>query len=212
MTLTFDIHCGSYTHLLDCIYQLSYHRPQYFVLPFIIHKLKGPYLTLLLNGSWSTQSHHFSKLDNTQVLDAMYQVSRVSGHEFWRRGFLKLLTIYGHGGHLGHVTWTIHIYVLVSPFPWGCIWNFIQIPLTVLEENSFESADGWWRVYHLKAPLAYMYVTFQNGHCHFVLQFIYETLNISPIQVIPCSVSVKCVTKPKQKRSMLTQNFWLHFD
>ena len=23
--------------------------------------------------------------------------------------FLKVFTIYGHGGHLGHVTWTIYI-------------------------------------------------------------------------------------------------------
>ena len=35
-----------------------------------------------------------------------------SGEEF----FLKILTIYGHGGHLGHVTWTIYINFL-SPFP-----------------------------------------------------------------------------------------------
>ena len=30
--------------------------------------------------------------------------------------FLRVLTIYGHGGHLGHVTWTIYINFL-SPFP-----------------------------------------------------------------------------------------------
>ena len=28
-----------------------------------------------------------------------------------------VFTIYGHGGHLGHVTWTIYIKCL-SPFPW----------------------------------------------------------------------------------------------
>ena len=30
--------------------------------------------------------------------------------------FLKFFTIYGHGGHLGHVTWTIYI-KFHSPFP-----------------------------------------------------------------------------------------------
>ena len=33
----------------------------------------------------------------------MYQVSRKSACWFWRR-FFKGSTIYGHGGHLGHVT------------------------------------------------------------------------------------------------------------
>ena len=30
--------------------------------------------------------------------------------------FFKVFTIYGHGGHLGHVTWTIYINFR-SPFP-----------------------------------------------------------------------------------------------
>ena len=30
--------------------------------------------------------------------------------------FLKVFTIYGHGGHLGHVTWTIYTN-FSSPFP-----------------------------------------------------------------------------------------------
>ena len=40
--------------------------------------------------------------------DATYQVSRKSIRRFRRRRFLKVFTIYGHGGHLGHVTWTIY--------------------------------------------------------------------------------------------------------
>ena len=31
-------------------------------------------------------------------------------------GFFKVFTIYGHGGHLGHVTWTIYTN-FGSPFP-----------------------------------------------------------------------------------------------
>ena len=30
--------------------------------------------------------------------------------------FLKVFTIYGHGGHLGHVTWTIYVNFR-APFP-----------------------------------------------------------------------------------------------
>ena len=41
--------------------------------------------------------------DSTWVPDAAYQVSRSSASWF-RRRFLKVFTIYGHGGHLGHVT------------------------------------------------------------------------------------------------------------
>ena len=40
---------------------------------------------------------------------ATYQVSWKSSHWFWRRKFLKVFAIYSHGGHLGHVTWTIYI-------------------------------------------------------------------------------------------------------
>ena len=32
-----------------------------------------------------------------------------------KKFFLRFLTIYGHGGHLGHVTWTIYIN-FSSPF------------------------------------------------------------------------------------------------
>ena len=42
------------------------------------------------------------------ILDAKYQVSLKSVHWFQRR-FFKVFTIYGHGGYLGHVTWTIYI-------------------------------------------------------------------------------------------------------
>ena len=48
------------------------------------------------------------------MLHAKFQDHRtsVSGEE----EFLKVFTIYGHGGHLGHVTWTIYINFR-SPFP-----------------------------------------------------------------------------------------------
>ena len=45
-----------------------------------------------------------------EVIDASYQVSLKSVNQFLRR-FLKSFTIYGHGGHLGHVTWIIYIHI-----------------------------------------------------------------------------------------------------
>ena len=35
---------------------------------------------------------------------------------FYRRRFLKVFTIYGHGGHLDYLTWTIYTN-FHSPFP-----------------------------------------------------------------------------------------------
>ena len=44
------------------------------------------------------------------------------------KDFLKVFTIYGRGGHLGHMTWTIYIYFLY-PFP-----NLALIDKWVLEK------------------------------------------------------------------------------
>ena len=40
------------------------------------------------------------------MLHAKFQDHRTSGSGEER--FFKVFTIYGHGGHLGHVTWTIY--------------------------------------------------------------------------------------------------------
>ena len=37
--------------------------------------------------------------------------------------YFKVFSIYGHGGHLGHVTWTIYIKV-ISPFTRRCHMRF----------------------------------------------------------------------------------------
>ena len=47
------------------------------------------------------------------MLHAKFQDHRTSGSG---EEFLKVFTIYGHGGHLGHVTWTIYTNFR-SPFP-----------------------------------------------------------------------------------------------
>ena len=48
------------------------------------------------------------------MLHAKFQDHRTSGSG--EEDFLKVFTIYGHGGHLGHVTWTIYINFR-SPLP-----------------------------------------------------------------------------------------------
>ena len=45
---------------------------------------------------------------------AKFKDHRTSGSG--KQRFSKVFTIYGHGGHLGHVTWTIYIN-FCSPFP-----------------------------------------------------------------------------------------------
>ena len=47
------------------------------------------------------------------MLHAKFQDPRPLGSE--AEDFYKVFTIYGHGGHLGHVIWIIYIYI-GSPF------------------------------------------------------------------------------------------------
>ena len=49
------------------------------------------------------------------MLHAKFQDHRTSGSRE-EDLFLKVFTIFGHGGHLGNVTWTIYINFR-SPFP-----------------------------------------------------------------------------------------------
>ena len=65
------------------------------------------YLTkfdLGLNRSRPTQGHNLNNLGSTRIHNATNQVSRSSVLE---KKIFKFFTIYGHGGHLGHVTLTI---------------------------------------------------------------------------------------------------------
>ena len=48
--------------------------------------------------------HDLYKLRYTCVPSAAYHAKKSFGLWFWRIRFLKGFTLYGHGGHLGHVT------------------------------------------------------------------------------------------------------------
>ena len=119
MTLTFDIHIGACNHLVNCIYQLWHHRLKEFLKnPF------SPYKSMR-DQIWPCRkiSQDQSRVIiwiNLVVLEHPMLYTKFQGHQpfqFWRRRFFKVFAIYGHGGHLGHVTgtsWTN----FRSPIPW----------------------------------------------------------------------------------------------
>ena len=58
---------------------------------------------------------------------ASCQASLKSVHWFWRIRLLKGLNIYGHDGHVGHVTWIIYIligflFIQMYPIKFGFDW------------------------------------------------------------------------------------------
>ena len=59
------------------------------------------------------------------------------GRRFWRRRFLKVFTIYGHGGHLGHVT-RIVLKKIISLYLKAFIQNLVQNGPVISEKIWFE--------------------------------------------------------------------------
>ena len=64
-------------------------------------------LTLPLKGQTSTYDNSFSNFGWPLVPDDSCKDSAPRHPRLWRRRFLKVFTIYGHGGHLGQRTMTI---------------------------------------------------------------------------------------------------------
>ena len=60
--------------------------------------------------------HHFSNFGRPPIPDDLCKDSAPRNPLFWRRRFLKVFTIYGHGGHLGKRTMTI-LAIFHSPAP-----------------------------------------------------------------------------------------------
>ena len=58
-------------------------------------------LTLPENGQMSVYNHYFSNFVDPSVPDDLCKDSVPKHPRFSRRRFLKVFTIYGHGGHLG---------------------------------------------------------------------------------------------------------------
>ena len=55
----------------------------------------------------------------------------------------KVFTIYGHGGHLGHVTLAKYINIL-SSFAWRLHMKLNKNSQVVSEKRSFENVDDGW--------------------------------------------------------------------
>ena len=55
----------------------------------------------------SMYNHYFSNFGRPPVPDDLSKDSDPRHPQFWRRRFLKVFTIYGHGGHLDQ--WTVTI-------------------------------------------------------------------------------------------------------
>ena len=70
-------------------------------------------------------NHYFSYFGRPPLPDNLYKDSAIRHPRFWRRGFLKVFTIYGHGGHLGQWTATI-LAIFHSPAQWRLQMKFEQ--------------------------------------------------------------------------------------
>ena len=71
------------------------------------------------------------------------------------RRFLKVFTIYGHGGHLGQRTVTI-LAIFCYPYLRGSIWNLSKIGLEAPEEKLFEILNIFPIQMHKEAKLTLM--------------------------------------------------------
>ena len=71
------------------------------------------------------------------MLPTKFQGNQPSGSG---EDFLRSFTIYGHGSHLSHVTWTKYKH-LFPPLPGGQIWNLIETDPVVVEGKCFENVD-----------------------------------------------------------------------
>ena len=79
--------------------------------------------------------HYFSNFGRPPVPDDLRKDSAPRHPQFWRRRFLKVFTIYGHGCHLGQQAATI-LAIFCSP-------NLRRLHMKIAsEEKSFENVNG----------------------------------------------------------------------
>ena len=69
-----------------------------------------------VKGQMSMYDHHFSNFGRPPVPDDLCKVSAIRHPRLWRSRFLKVYTIYQHGGHLGQWTAT-SLVIFHSPAP-----------------------------------------------------------------------------------------------
>ena len=114
MTLTFDTHSTSLTHLAECFKQLwglktAITSKKYIIFTFSHTKACVIKFDLDVKKGKGQPRVIICYLGSTGIDNATYQVSRSSVYCFWRSRFFKVFTIHVHGGHVGHVTQLICI-------------------------------------------------------------------------------------------------------
>ena len=111
LTLTFDILKGSCTNLVDYIYQLWYHWLSFWKIHcFTFFPYKSIRDKICPCRKIGQGQPRVIIWINLVVLMHSMLHTKFQGHWPFGSGkedYLKVFTIYGHGGYLGHVTWTI---------------------------------------------------------------------------------------------------------
>ena len=94
-------------------------------------------LTSLKKSQMSMYDHYLSYFGRPPVPDDICKDSATRHPRLWRRRFLKVFTIHGHGGHLGQWTATI-LTIFHFPVPRWLQMKFEQHCPEAPEEKSFE--------------------------------------------------------------------------
>ena len=106
-----------------------------------VYEIEGQGVTLTFDIGWSHPSviicKNYDWLQSPMLHTKLYD-NRPTGsgeEDFW-----MFFTLYGHGGHLGHVTWTREQTFL--PLSHGCsTWNLTPNGLVASKEKMFENVD-----------------------------------------------------------------------
>ena len=133
---------------------------------------------------------------------------------------LESFTIYGHGGHLGHVTWTIWSNVCF-PIPWRCsTWNLASINQKVSEKMLFENVEysmtldkGQWMTFDIhKTELSKLLISCLTAVKKHLIKYYdtcYERDGINPFLSIKISNEVlnKLKSKDFKASTLSTYDF-----
>ena len=140
MTLTFDIHIGSWTHLVNCIYQLWYHRQQWFLKKtlFYLFPCKSTRDQIWPSRKIAQGQPRVIIWTNLVVLERPMLHTKFHGHRPFGSGedFLRLLPYMGMAAIL--VMWPGPFeQTFVPPSHGGSIWNLASIGPVASEEKLF---------------------------------------------------------------------------
>ena len=144
MTLTSDTCISSCIHhtkynIIDCN---SFQEIHY--LGVFLYKSIRTKFDLCIKRSKVNRGHHLNKLGSNLSAQCYIPSFNDLGHSVLKKKFLKVFTIHGHAGHLGHVTRSEdHLNKLCSPSHRSSIWNLTLIGPVVSEEKTFKECGDY---------------------------------------------------------------------